>query len=165
MRLLAIDPGPTETAIVWLYDGNPSSKAKLPNEQVRIIVASCYEARGQYPTQSIVCEMIASYGKPVGQETFETCIWIGRFIEASGGTCQRLFRRDVTKHLCGSSRKVTDGVIRQRMIDIYGRGRGKEFAIGLKKTPGPLYGFREDEWQALALGVAFGEMKIGWKIQ
>lgn len=157
--LMAIDPGPTQTAFVTMtYDGKIIEHGKEANECV------LWKVQEKTADQQIVIEMIQSFGKPVGQETFETCVWIGRFIEASNGH-YRLFRREVTKHLCGSSHSVKDGVVRQRLIDIYGKGVGKSAAIGLKKTPGPLYGFKEDEWQALALGITFGELNLGWKIQ
>lgn len=105
-----------------------------------------------------VIEMISSYGMPVGKEVFETCVWIGRFLEAiqqrAGVVPSLMFRRDVKLHLCNSAR-AKDGEIRQALIDRY--GPGKERAIGLKASPGPLYSVKADVWQALALAVTFGD--------
>jgi len=53
---------------------------------------------------------------------------------------------------------VNDSTIRQAMLDRYGPGREK--AIGKKKSPGPLYGIRKDEWQALALAVTFFDCEL-----
>lgn len=155
--LLAVDPGPSESAFVVWKDGQIWCHDKVANAEMLMVCKN-------YGHCKSVFEMIASYGKPVGQETFETCVWIGRFMESMNYP-NRMFRRDVTKHLCGNSHSVKDGVIRQRMIDLYSNGQGKGIAIGLKKSPGPLYGFKEDEWQALALGVTFGEQELGWKVQ
>jgi hypothetical protein len=103
----------------------------------------------------IAIEMVASYGKPVGQEVFDTCVLIGRLWQHFKARRPALiFRKDVKMHLCGSIVHVNDGVIRQRLIDLWG---GKEKAIGRKASPGPLYGIAKDEWQALALAVTFAE--------
>jgi hypothetical protein len=95
-------------------------------------------------------ERIASYGMPVGEEVFTTCIWVGRFIQAWDGQYRLVFRREVKLHLCGQSR-AKDGNVRQALIDIFGPGKPK--AIGTKKAPGPLYGFAGDEWAALGVAV------------
>lgn len=100
-------------------------------------------------------EMIASYGMPVGREVFETCLWIGRFIEAWGGPYTLVYRRDVKLHLCGQAR-AKDGNVRQAIIDRFG---GKQSAIGNKKTPGPLYGVSGDVWQALAVAITFADTR------
>ena len=160
-RLLAVDPGPTKTAIVVLDDKIVIDHGKYENADALRQVRE-FAGFGFGP---VVIEMIASYGKPVGQETFETCVWVGRFMEASNGTSDRMFRKEVTKHICGSCHKINDAIVRQRMIDIYSNGQGELVAVGRKKSPGPLYGISADQWQALALGVAFGEIKLGWKIQ
>ena len=151
MNILAIDPGPTHSAWV-LYD--PVARAVLNhgkdrNDDVR---------RALYEDDTpLVIEGVASYGRPVGMETFNTCIWIGRFIEAipDPGSAKLIYRRDVKRHLCGTENKVNDAVIRQRLIDLWG---GKAAAIGRKASPGPLYGLHADEWQALALAVTCAEI-------
>jgi hypothetical protein len=72
--ILAIDPGPVESAWVTYANGRPHYFAKQPNHEVRDVVADAF-AKGLY----VCIEMIASYGMPVGAEVFETCLWIGRF--------------------------------------------------------------------------------------
>src|SRR5699024_5972970 len=106
-----------------------------------------------FPGERLVVEMIASDGMPVGREVFETCLWIGRFIQAAGGA-ELVYRRDVKLHLCGSAR-AKDANIRQALIDRFGPGREK--AIGIKAQPGPLYGFKRDMWAALAVAVTYAD--------
>jgi hypothetical protein len=144
--ILAVDPGPTESAYLWLRDGMPTEFAKESNE---VVLEICQDAE-IYP---LTIEKVASYGMPVGAEVFETVFWSGRFAQAYGGEVSRIPRTDVKMHLCHTIKGVNDSVIRQALIDRY--GPGKEVAIGTKKQPGPLYGIKADCWAALALAVTF----------
>lgn len=146
-NILGIDPGTTESAYVILGNGRIFDHAKLPNHDMRRVLLSFANAMNC----TLALEMVASYGKPVGKEVFQTALWIGRFIECWSGPHVLIERPDVKLHLCHSRSKVTDGVIRQALIDRF--GPGKEAAIGKKKNPGPLYRIRADEWQALALAI------------
>lgn len=146
-RILALDPGTTRTAWVLLEDGGPTGHGIMENAEMLRVV-------GALSQKDNLCaiEMIASYGMSVGAEVFETCVWIGRFVERwsfySSGPLVRVYRRDVKMHLCGSMR-AKDPNIRQALIDRY----GGETARGTKKSPGPLYGIKADEWAALAVAV------------
>lgn len=153
MTILAIDPGTTHSAIVEFTEQTREilHAAKMSNEHVRQYILKFSHP---YQIRHLAIEMIASYGKPVGEEVFETCLWIGRFIEAFGGDYTLIKRREIKFHLCGTDKGVNDAVIRQRLIDLYG---GKDAAIGRKATPGPLYGFKADMWAALAVGVVWFE--------
>ena len=158
MRLLAIDPGNEQSAIV-AYDpenARPVWWTKDANHCVRL--GGLGHAMVDPFTDTLAIEMIASYGMPVGREVFETCLWIGRFVEnwmARGGSEPRLvYRRDVKLHLCGSAR-AKDANVRQALIDRY--GPGKDLAIGRKASPGPLYGLTGDCWSALAVAVTASE--------
>jgi len=164
MRILAIDPGTIESGWV-LYDTDaeaPVEAGITRNDRLLVLMWDHLES------SHLVCEMIASYGMPVGASVFETCCWIGRF-EASwslmpkgrmSGTefpfTHRVYRKDVKFHLCGSM-KAKDGNIRQALIDRFSAGQGKRVAIGLKKTPGPLYGFKSHMWAALAVAVTWAD--------
>ena len=75
----------------------------------------------------IVIEMIASYGMPVGKEVFETCVWIGKFAEASGMKENYIYRKEEKINLC-QSMKAKDSNIRQALIDRFG-------VVGTKKNP------------------------------
>ena len=148
---LAIDPGTRESAYVWLLDGSVVDHGKVPNRAMLSIV---HDVTRKQPGLKVVCEMIASYGASVGSDVFETCIWIGRYLQAC--ECEDNFNRvtrvQVKVHHCHRANKVTDSVVRQAMIDRYG---GKDVAIGRSKVPGPLFGLRGDEWAALAVGLAW----------
>jgi hypothetical protein len=154
LDLLAIDPGNTESAVL-IYDAEanlPEKWAKLPNEEALEWIAKS-------TADEMHVEMIASYGMAVGASVFETCVWIGRFLERWQDTYRpsgRVMRGEVKMHLCGSMR-AKDANIRQALIDRYG---GKEDAIGRKATPGPLYGMSGDCWSALAVAVTVAERPV-----
>lgn len=153
--ILAIDPGNERSAAVVLNDdGAPVEFWKETNDEVRNRVLAISKI---FAPQHLAIEMIASYGMPVGKEVFDTCVWIGRFVEAwssaLGSPYTLVYRRDVKMFLCGNN-TAKDGNIRQALIDRFG---GKDAAIGRKKTPGPLYGFHDDLWAALAVGVTWRE--------
>lgn len=164
--ILAIDPGDTHSAWVEYRNGQPVAFAKEPNEAVLGVVAAS-------PAPLLAVEMIASYGMPVGRETFDTCVWAGRFIQlwlderdliegelairlnGERNDCvRRVYRREVKLHLCGSMR-AKDPNVRQALIDRYGPGR--TLAIGRKASPGPLYGVSGDVWAALGVAVTIGD--------
>lgn len=153
--ILAIDPGNEESAWCLLHDGVPETFGKEPNaqllERLRVTFRSVEDPLGR--TELLAIEMIASYGMAVGKEVFDTCIWIGRFIEAwevAGGKVKLVYRREVKLYHCESV-KASDSNIRAAIIDRF--GPGKEKAIGKKAKPGPLFGLKGDHWSALAVAL------------
>lgn len=147
MKILAIDPGPYESAYVVLTDGKPTMFGKKPNAEIltALLLAGL--------SAEVVVEWIASYGMPAGYEVFETAYWVGRFAQQGGTftTVQRLYRQDIKLHLCGSVR-AKDGNIRRALLDRFG---GDKAAKGSKAKPGPCYGMSADVWAALAVAVAW----------
>jgi hypothetical protein len=145
---LGIDPGPTESCIV-AYDGQRIIYAKqLSNEEMlkHLMVE-------RYNVDHLAIEMIASYGLAVGETTFSTCVWIGRFMQQFGPERTKLIKRlEVKMHLCHSAR-AKDGNVRQALIDRFGEP-------GSKKHPGFTYGISRDAWQALALCVTYFDLYV-----
>lgn len=145
MRILAIDPGPAQSAFV-VWDGKILGYSGIqPNEQIRTMLAMC--ATNSYNVVAI--EMVACYGMAVGREVFETCLWIGRFMERSPVEPRLVYRRDVKMHHCQSAR-AKDGNIRQALIDKYG-------PPGTKKEPGGTYGLKSHLWAAFAIAALISE--------
>ena len=150
--ILGIDPGPTESAFV-LYGPatrNVCEFGKLANAD---LLARLMEWNDR--NWLIVLEMIASYGMPVGREVFETCMWIGRYIQAWNPGHELIYRSTVKLHLCGSMR-AKDANVRQALIDAFG---GKDKAIGTKRAPGALHGVSGDVWSALAVAVTYADIQ------
>ncbi len=165
-RILAIDPGTTQSGYVQLTrSGEVTAHGILENEE---LLEALKAWNNPHLIEDIAIEMIASQGMAVGAETFETCVWIGRFLQMweDGGTSRRspgrrILRREVKLTICGNTR-AKDANVRQALIDRY--GPTKEIAVGRKKTPGPLYGIRSHEWAALAVGVTYLERSHpGWR--
>jgi hypothetical protein len=151
MRILAIDPGNEQSAFVTIDGGVPLHPEKWPNAEV----LKSLKFAGPRPLLAV--EMIASYGMAVGREVFETCLWIGRFLEAwkdRGGVTRLVYRRDVKLFLCQSAR-ANDSNIRAALIDKYGPGKAR--AVGTKKAQGPLYALKGDTWSALAVALTAEE--------
>lgn len=149
--LLAIDPGTTHSGWVIFEGGEVCDSGVAANGDILEMLDK--RIPGNYP---LAIEMIASYGMAVGKEVFETCLWIGRFMQAAGPDRVRLvYRKDVKLHLCGSPR-AKDANIRQALIDRWG---GKAEAIGNVKKPGPLYAVKSHAWAALGVAVTALETK------
>lgn len=164
-KVWAIDPGPALSGHV-LYDmatGQVKLHGKIENNNLSAMIENWIKGGNLC---HFAIEKVASYGRPVGADVFETVFWTGRLYEMiyrlSRETvkCMRIERRLVKMHLCGTTDKVTDAAIRRRITDLYGPERKK--AVGTKKKPGPLYGVRADAWQALALAITFAEWHMGF---
>ena len=150
MSVLAIDPGPVESAYALIdADRRPLFFGKVPNHDLRGLLRR--QPADWESVEYAAIEMVASYGMAVGAEVFETCVWIGRFIEASGCSLAQVYRRDVKLHHCLDSR-AKDSNIRQALVDRFAPGQPNH-GKGTKADPGWFYGFRADVWQAYALAV------------
>lgn len=138
-NILAIDPGTTESAFVS-WNGVVCDRGFVSNDELR----SYFTSRTSFLRADVIAiEMIASYGMAVGKETFETCVWIGRFLERATRPTTLVYRKDVKIHLCGSMR-AKDANIRQALIDKHG-------PCGTKLNPGRLHGISGHLWAALAV--------------
>lgn len=158
-RILAIDPGNIESGFVVVeHDGAEIRRVlhagKIPNERMLQMV------KITPPTHEIAIEMVASYGMPVGAEVFDTCVWIGRFIQAAGDACivRQIYRKEEKLYLCGIL-SAKDSNIAQALVDRFAPGqpnRGK----GTKKNPGFFYGFSKDMWAAMAVATTYFDKYI-----
>ncbi len=153
--LLAIDPGNELSAYVVWNGSGIEDKGKVPNKAMLSVMVSFAL---NHPDGKCVIEQIAHYGTgmPAGRTVFDTCIWIGRFVQTWADLHKyiepRLIeRRNVKMHLCGSAH-AKDGNVRQALIDRYGEP-------GKKSAPGILYGVSADVWQALGLAVTAWEVE------
>lgn len=159
MSLLAVDPGTEQSGWVILD--------RLTNAVLSAGVWDNADVLGMIRVapgiSQIAIEMIASYGMPVGAEVFETCVWIGRFIQAYSMPDQvdLVYRRTVKLHLCGNV-QAKDANVRQALLDLYpGTGGGKTPQIGTKSQPGPLFGVKSHAWSALAVAITARATRAG----
>ena len=145
--ILSIDPGNIESAycVIDKETYKPIEFGKIKYEELRKKLISDLH---YYPIETLAIEMIASYGMPVGKEVFDTCVWIGRFIESfKCPFTYYIYRKEEKINICGSM-KAKDSNIRQALIDRFGE-------VGVKKSPGWFYGFKKDIWSAYAVGVTW----------
>lgn len=163
--ILAIDPGNIESGytLIDIETLEPLEFGKIKNEELMKQIEN-----GEFHSvKHVAIEMIASYGMAVGQSVFETCVWIGRFIEAIMNYLeimpQFIYRKEEKMNLCGSM-KAKDTNIVQALIDRFAPNtpnKGK----GTKKEPGWFYGFKKDIWQAYAVGVTYYDLYIKGEIR
>lgn len=154
MKIFAIDPG-TEKSGYVVFD---SSIRQVVDSGV-VDNASLLDC-GAWSICDIVCiEMIKSYGMAVGDTTFTTVLWIGRFVQvayAKGMPYKLLYKKiDINPTLCFSN-KAKDANIRQAILDLFEpSGGGKTPQIGTKAQPGPLFGVSSHAMSALAVALTY----------
>lgn len=159
-RLLAIDPGNHESGWVVIDTATrrPIEFGKTENEALTTRIVW-----GLGDGVNAVIEMVASYGMAVGADVFETCVWIGRFVQAlahaQGVEADLIKRHPVKVHHCHSA-KANDANVRQALVDRFAPGQPNH-GKGTRAEPGWFYGFRADIWQAYALAVYAADIAEG----
>lgn len=168
MIIFAIDPGNIMSGYALL--GADSTEiihiiecGKLPNKDIQAIMNRWFDL-----TDILAIEMIAHYGQGMaaGATTFDTCIWIGRFLETAerdmhmqeGVDIHRIMRREEKINLCGSM-KAKDKDIKQALVDRFAAGQ-PNYGKGTKKAPSFFYGVSADAWSAIAVGVTAFDIHI-----
>lgn len=147
MIVLGVDPGTTESAAV-VWDGK-GILARIEEENV----ALTRRIRAAWPgaphrIDHIAIEQIRGYGLTVGNETFDTVWWTGRFYQAALDTPMSpvmIPRKEIVTWLCDNHR-AGDKEVRQALVDKIG-------PPGTKKEPGPTWGIAGHLWSALAVAV------------
>lgn len=156
MIILAIDPGPKESAYVIYQterevDGGGVILHHGYKPNLDVLATLLYDFNQEAGRQDVVIEWIEGYGLRVGQSVFDTCRWVGRFEQAAGGA-HLIGRKAISLQVCNSV-QAGDKFIRQALIAKFGDP-------GTKKSPGPTYGISGDEWSALACAVTFAETQV-----
>lgn len=148
LGVFAVDPGPVQSGWCVMLGDELLASGIWENERLLNFLSD-----GASDTLAI--EMIASYGMPVGKEVFETCVWIGRFVQVwpKPESVRLVYRKDVKMHLCGTT-QAKDANVRQAIIDLYPpSGGGATPQIGIKAKPGPLYGVSSHAWPAIGVAL------------
>ena len=178
-RILAIDPGPESSGVV-VYDSDEHTVDLAAEMNNRALLGKLELLN--IDAERLVIEDIVSYGMAVGESTFETVKWMGRFDHAwehahDGAGCapnraDYLNRRDIKTVICGGSTfrdpntgaqvGVKDKHIRAALLERFpSTGGGKTPAIGTKGEPGPLYGVKGHMFSALAVALAWCDIQGG----
>jgi hypothetical protein len=143
-KILAIDPGTTESAFIWYdtFNGAIGSFAKVLNAKLLLELL-------KMPTR-VVCEQIKSYGMPVGDTTFDTVRFTGRIeqICRDNNIPFILIPRVAVKNALKPLPRRNDKDIRGSLIQLYGQP-------GTKNSPGPTYGITKDVWASLGVAHAY----------
>ncbi len=146
--VVGVDPGTDKSAFAEFDGSEVVSFGLWENEHLL--------SHPLWQEDHVFVEMIASFGMAVGASVFETCVFIGRCVQAAntaGGNVTRVFRKDLKLHLCQSPR-AKDANVRQALLDRIG-------VQGTKKNQGPTYGIKSHEWAALAVAVYGWDMTFG----
>jgi hypothetical protein len=152
MNILGLDPGTRESGYVLWTGKRVAYSGVKANDEVLAMLAGWKE-----PDTRLATEVFQAMGMAVGAEVFETCIWIGRFVQAwhTPASVIRIKRTQVKLQLCGSAR-AKDPNVRQALLDAVGEP-------GTKGKPGPTYGVKSHAWSALAVAVtAQAQLGDGW---
>lgn len=148
MNVVAIDPGPKESALI-LWDGEAVLSGVIrPNEQLLAEELPMLLLSKTQRPELLAIEQIRGYGMTAGNELFDSVWWTGRFYQRAQEfdvECRMIPRKTVVTHLCETA-KANDAAVRAALIYRFG-------GPGTRKEPGVTFGIVRDLWAALAVAV------------
>ena len=146
MIILAIDPGPTTSGVVF-FDTDSSRVTEANGAMHNDYALSLF--RSPLTADLYACESVTALYAHVGKETVDTIRYCGRIqeaVEGRGGGIAMISPAEVRMAVCGTS-KAKDPAVRQALLDLLG-------PVGTKSNKGPCYGVSKHAWRALAVAVA-----------
>lgn len=155
MKVFAIDPGNIQSAYCIMDDEyNLLEFKKAENKEIMDIMLS----RLDY-IDEVVIERMQSYSTNVGQTTFETCEWIGRFSQEAEKKVpvNYIYRKDEKMYLC-QTMLANDTMIKRALIDRFAK---HDFRLGkgTSKNRDYFYGVSKDIWSSIAICTVWLDMK------
>jgi len=163
MIVLGIDPGATKSGVV-LWD----TKSKIPVDALTGTIenhAVLTMIKRNDLLSVVAIERIRGYGLVSGDDTFDTCEWIGRFNQAAqdrNSALRAIFlipRKEIKQRLCGNT-TTNDKYVREALIDMLEDpefvGRDAKGTKTIKKG-GRLYELSGHTWSALAVAIVGSE--------
>ena len=163
MRLLAIDPGTTQSAYAMLNeDYSLVRAAKVENEVLLTLVKD-----GDWDEMAIECmEARHVVNGVIGAETYDTCYWIGRYMQAAEDRdkpVHKIYRTQERTRLIPTKKNKlpkhpdtvgqgADSQIRATLIRRFAKHDMKN-GKGKAAHKDVFYGFANDMWAAFAVGV------------
>lgn len=145
--VLCLDPGTIQTGwmILDIKKERPVAHGIDDNEYMdNVLIPEL-----THQVQHLAIEHITNYGQIVGQETFDTAMWVGRFVKTANLPYTLCFRPYILLHLCHSMH-AKEPRVKSVLYDRYGQK-------GTKKNPGILYGVKDHIWSALCIGTYFSD--------
>ncbi len=125
-----------------------------------------------------VIEGLSARADKAGNSTFATLLWVGQMLgtietrrELGDKGASVVLRSTVTSHLRATARGKGAPTTDKQVADVVrvrfgGMAATDSQLKGTKGNPGPLYGVKQDIWQALGLGIAYvegAELDESWK--
>ena len=144
--ILAVDPGLSRCGIAYLSEEIGIDTDVVPPADAGRMIAAI--KRG-----TVVIERPQSVGisNPDVLRTAELFGWLVSQVPC-WAEVRGIYRREVLKALDVTGKGNRDTAVRARLIEMH--GGSKQVAVGIKRSPGPLYGVRGDGWAALAVAYA-----------
>jgi hypothetical protein len=156
-KILSIDPGPKLSAyvvfckIIGITRPIITKSGYISNDNLLSVI-------NEIEFDYLAVEGVSSFGKKVGNSTFKTCEWSGRFLQRGldmGKKGIMLYRskagkvKSIRSAMCGKHGATSAEVnkeVRQRLPN----------SVGTKNKPGPLYLEKKDHLlSAAAVGLTF----------
>lgn len=173
MLILAIDPGTKHSAYVTMDEEYRAiGHAKVDNGKLlELITLGRYDVMAIECMESRLAKSRSNDKAPnqvIGWETYETCYWIGRFMEAAirrGTDVYRVYRTEEKSRIIPTKKnklpplpppasKTTDAKIRRGLIMRFAQF-DKKNGKGKANCKDVFYGFKADEWSAFAVGAVY----------
>lgn len=159
MLILAIDPGPEKSS--WVLWGTESEAVAVGADQVEnqalraMLGGNIHENASQ-----LVIERPVLMGKNATAALLETSRWAGVFEGAWPGEVDRLTYHKVRCQLA-SSGNAKESEVKQALISRFAPGGFGKEGKGTKANPGPFYGVTGHMWSAVAVAVAWWDLRGG----